>query len=183
MGWVTYWIAVYAWVQRRDPKTGQEKVQFYCKDNSLFLSSYYLSVVYVHCTVHHKCLYSKSLAKTTDSATKSAKLRITRICSKYKIILINIVLFIELFKFSLQRNINKSKRFLNFRSIKELSNIWLYKYMQWKISFYIFNMGIFLISNINRIIRILLQDIIHKNIKLILRAKIYSHSFVQFLKG
>ena len=99
MGWVTYWIAVYAWVQRRDPKTGQEKVQFYCKDNSLFLSSYYLSVVYVHCTVHHKSLYSKSLAKTTDSATKSAKLRITRICSKYKIILINIVLFIELLKF------------------------------------------------------------------------------------
>ena len=26
------------------PKTGQEKVQFYCEDDSLFLSSYYLSM-------------------------------------------------------------------------------------------------------------------------------------------
>ena len=39
-------IAVYARVQCRDPKTGQEKVQFYCKYDSLFLSSYYLSMVH-----------------------------------------------------------------------------------------------------------------------------------------
>ena len=37
-------IAVYAGVQCREPKTGQEKVQFYCKDDSHFLSSYYLSM-------------------------------------------------------------------------------------------------------------------------------------------
>ena len=34
------------YVQCREPKTGQEKVQLYCKDDSLFLSSYYLSMVY-----------------------------------------------------------------------------------------------------------------------------------------
>ena len=28
------------------PKTGQEKVQFYCEDDLLFLSSYYLSMIY-----------------------------------------------------------------------------------------------------------------------------------------
>ena len=160
----------------KSPNQGRKRFNSIAKTiHFSYLPIIYLWFMYeyiVQCTVHHKCLYSKSLAKTTDSATKSAKLRITRICSKYKIILINIVLFIELLKFSHQRNINKSKRFLNFRSVKDLSNIWLYKYMQWKISFYIFNMGIFLISNINRIIRILLQDIIHKNIKLILRAKI-----------
>ena len=32
-------------VQCREPKTGQETVQFYCEDDSLFLSSYYLSMV------------------------------------------------------------------------------------------------------------------------------------------
>ena len=36
--------AVYARVQCREPKTGQEKVQFYCEDDLLFLSSYYLSM-------------------------------------------------------------------------------------------------------------------------------------------
>ena len=38
-------IAVYSQVQCREPKTGQEKVQFYCEDDSLFLSSYYLSML------------------------------------------------------------------------------------------------------------------------------------------
>ena len=36
--------AVYARVQCREPKTGQEKAQFYCEDDSLFLSSYYLFI-------------------------------------------------------------------------------------------------------------------------------------------
>ena len=39
-------IAVYARVQCQEPKTGQEKVQFYCEDDLLFLSSYYLSMMY-----------------------------------------------------------------------------------------------------------------------------------------
>ena len=53
-------IAVYARVQCREPKTGQEKVQFYCKDDSLFLSFYYLSMMYsystmciVQCTIYN----------------------------------------------------------------------------------------------------------------------------------
>ena len=37
-------IAVYAWVQCREPKTGQKKVQFYCKDDWLWPSCYYLSM-------------------------------------------------------------------------------------------------------------------------------------------
>ena len=37
-------IAVYAGVQCQEPKTGQEKVQFYCEEDLLFLSSYYLSM-------------------------------------------------------------------------------------------------------------------------------------------
>ena len=48
VGWVP--IAVYAQVQCREPKTVQEKVQFYCEDNSLFLSSYYLSMVNIQYT-------------------------------------------------------------------------------------------------------------------------------------
>ena len=40
-------IVVYARVQCREPETGQQKVQFYSEDNSLFLSSYYLSIVMV----------------------------------------------------------------------------------------------------------------------------------------
>ena len=39
-------IAVYA-VQCQEPKTGQEKVQLYCEDDILFLSSYYLSMAQV----------------------------------------------------------------------------------------------------------------------------------------
>ena len=38
--------AVYAWVQCREPKTGQKKVQFYCKDDWLWPSCYYLSMHY-----------------------------------------------------------------------------------------------------------------------------------------
>ena len=41
-------IAVYARVQCREPKTGQQKVQFYCEDDILFLSSYYLSMSGAH---------------------------------------------------------------------------------------------------------------------------------------
>ena len=37
-------IAVYVQVQFQEPKTGQEKAQFYCEDVSLFLPSYYLSM-------------------------------------------------------------------------------------------------------------------------------------------
>ena len=37
-------IAAYEQVQCREPKTGQKKVQFYCEDDSYFLSSYYLSM-------------------------------------------------------------------------------------------------------------------------------------------
>ena len=39
-------IAVYVRVQCREPKTGQEKILFYCEDDSLFLSSHYLSMAY-----------------------------------------------------------------------------------------------------------------------------------------
>ena len=38
-------VPVYARVQCRESKIEQEKVQFYCKDDSLFLSSYYLSML------------------------------------------------------------------------------------------------------------------------------------------
>ena len=44
-GWVAYCSTVYARRQCREPKTGQEKVQLYCEDDTLFLSSYYLSMV------------------------------------------------------------------------------------------------------------------------------------------
>ena len=37
-------IAFYARVQCREPKTGLERVQFYCEDDILFLSFYYLSM-------------------------------------------------------------------------------------------------------------------------------------------
>ena len=43
--WAGSPVTVYAQEQCREPKTGQEKVQFYCEDDSLFLSSYYLSMV------------------------------------------------------------------------------------------------------------------------------------------
>ena len=36
---------VYVRVQCWEPKTGQEKVQFYCEDDSIFLSPYYLSML------------------------------------------------------------------------------------------------------------------------------------------
>ena len=49
-GWVTYCSTVYAQVQCRKPKTGQEKVQLYCEDDSHFLSSYYLSIHSPHPT-------------------------------------------------------------------------------------------------------------------------------------
>ena len=42
-GWAPF--AVYAQVQCREPKTLQEKVQFCCEDDKLFLSSYYFSMV------------------------------------------------------------------------------------------------------------------------------------------
>ena len=38
-------IAVYARAQCREPNRGQQKVHLYCEDDSLFLSSYYLSTV------------------------------------------------------------------------------------------------------------------------------------------
>ena len=41
-------IADYAQVQCPKTKTGQEKVQFYCEDKLLFLSSYYLSMPQKH---------------------------------------------------------------------------------------------------------------------------------------
>ena len=44
MGWVTLCKTVFAQVQYREPKTGQQKFQFYCEDDLLFLSSYYLSM-------------------------------------------------------------------------------------------------------------------------------------------
>ena len=46
-GWLGHLlaIAVYARVQCREPKTGQERVQFYCEDDILFLFSYYLSMM------------------------------------------------------------------------------------------------------------------------------------------
>ena len=40
-------IAVYARVQCREPKTGQKKVQFYCEDDWLWPSCYYLSTVWL----------------------------------------------------------------------------------------------------------------------------------------
>ena len=42
--------AVYARVQCQEPKTGLQKVQLYCEDDSLFLSSYYLFMGYRLCT-------------------------------------------------------------------------------------------------------------------------------------
>ena len=41
--------AVNTQVQCREPKTGPEKVQFYCEDDWLFLSSYYLSMPLLDC--------------------------------------------------------------------------------------------------------------------------------------
>ena len=38
-------VSVYAWAHCREPKTGQQKVQFYCKDDFLWPSCYYLSMV------------------------------------------------------------------------------------------------------------------------------------------
>ena len=38
------WANSQPWVQCREPKTGQEKVQFYCKDDWLWPSCYYLSM-------------------------------------------------------------------------------------------------------------------------------------------
>ena len=43
-------IAVYAQVQCQEPKTGQQKVQFYCEDDLLFWSSYYLSMLWAYST-------------------------------------------------------------------------------------------------------------------------------------
>ena len=43
-GWVTYCSTVYARVHCREPKTGQKKVHFYCKDDWLWPSCYYLNI-------------------------------------------------------------------------------------------------------------------------------------------
>ena len=42
---------MHARVQCQKPKTGQEKVQLYCEDDSLFLSFYYLSIMYSYSTM------------------------------------------------------------------------------------------------------------------------------------
>ena len=60
-GWVTYCSTVYARVQCGEPKTGQLKVQFYCEYDSLFLSSYYLSMV---CSILHSTVQYSTVQYT-----------------------------------------------------------------------------------------------------------------------
>ena len=47
-------VSVYVRVHCREPKTGQQMVQFYCKDDWLLPSCYYLSMLFVlvHCTTY-----------------------------------------------------------------------------------------------------------------------------------
>ena len=58
--WAGSPIAVYTRVQCREPKTEQEKVQFYCEDDSLFLSFYYLSLKRIFCNMLKIRIFLKS---------------------------------------------------------------------------------------------------------------------------
>ena len=64
-------IAFYARVQCREPKTGLERVQFYCEDDILFLSSYYLSM-----TKGHACSQSSKAGVMNSEITMEHRISI-----------------------------------------------------------------------------------------------------------